>query len=120
MDDLTYRNGFHHTNDFRLDESSKQSLQNDLNENLYKSKSYVWTKKESSLPISLKEPNKMIISNPIVLPNVKIPENSMTLPNKKKNSLFIKELNADNYAILSAQWHENRKKAAAAIAKRKF
>jgi hypothetical protein len=143
MDDLRYHH-FNNSNDYENDvkyAKNKKKDDNSLlspnknynqklniknlneNENLYKSKSFVWTnenlfidetKKNDkqnvnnqnaktsefiSQSISLPPDNKLNVLTPIVLPNI-----------KNSKNLFVKELNADNYAVLSAQWHQNRKK----------
>ena len=198
MDDLRYRSGFHHTNDFNKNlavpetitpssskgksfkKTSKNKQENENSENLFKSKSFVWTnnnshvenqkkstspfanttkiinssnnsstfenlkpkylqsnitiqqqqmQKESSLPLNLtsefitpnpllpkkQQPqqsqpllNKINILNPIVLPNVSIELESEQKPEPQNKGIFVKELNADNYAVLSAQWHQNK------------
>jgi hypothetical protein len=201
MDDLRYRSGFHHTNDFNKNlavpttptptsnkgksfkKSNKNKQENENNGNLFKSKSFVWTskkenahaekqenksispstnttiansnlenfkqkyvqsnsqtppppaqqqqqqQKESSLPLNLTSefiiqnpllpqklqpqqsqplPNKVNILSPIVLPNVSIECESEKKTEPHNKGIFVKELNADNYAVLSAQWHQNK------------
>jgi hypothetical protein len=200
MDDLRYRSGFHHTNDFNknlvvpttpipttskgksLKKSNKNKQENENNGNLFKSKSFVWTskkenahaekqenksstnttitnsnlenlkqkyvqsnsqtppppaqqqqqqqqQKESSLPLNLTSefitqnpllpqklqpqqsqplPNKINILSPIVLPNVSLECESEKKTESQNKGIFVKELNADNYAVLSAQWHQSK------------
>lgn len=190
MDDLRNR-GFHHTNDFnrtltvpaikattnngRNVKKSEQikSINENNNDNLFKSKSFVWTNVQDNKHSSVEDkkkpitshstasnninlesliakqkhaksnvqkdriepsnlnakvktpelvqspftppqqpiPNRINILSPIVMPNVTIEVDNVKKPEppKRNDGLFVKELNADNYAVLSAQWHQNKK-----------